>query len=135
MLVRYFGTIIRITIMAMHRSGHDNFSCCTVDWKLVRYNQSSRSALAFHQFSEKAYCRLFVLALLYQNIEDIAVLIYSAPQVSPIAPDRHNINFIQVPGIAERASTFLDRSCICWTEFTTPMADGFVRNNYSTLGQ
>ena len=73
---------------------------------------------------------MFVLAFLYQNVENIAVLIYSAPQVSLLASDRHNLNFIQVPDSAEHPSTFLDRSNICWPEFTTPMADGFVRNNY-----
>jgi len=79
MLVRNLGTIIRITIMAMHRSGHDNFSRRAVAGELVRDYLSGRATLPLHQFPEKTLCSLFILTLLHQDIKNIAVLIYSSP--------------------------------------------------------
>jgi len=40
-----------------------------------------------------------------------------------------------VPCIAKWASTFLNCSCVRWTEFVTPTTDSFVGNNDSTLSQ
>jgi len=91
--------------------------------------------LTFHQFLEKPRRCLFVLVFLHQNIENIPVLIYGAPQVSPLTSNRHDVNLNHVPCVAKRASAFLDCSSIRWAEFVTPIADSFVGNNYSTLRQ
>jgi hypothetical protein len=72
---------------------------------------------------------------LNQNIENIAVLIHCAPQVSSLTSNCGDVNFIQIPCVAKSSSTFLDRSSIGWTEFVAPAADWFVGNNNSTFRQ
>jgi len=66
---------------------------------------------------QETLCRMFVLALLYQNIEDIAVptafaplmgqafFIYSTPQVSPFTSNHYDVNLIHdhvSPGVPRR---------------------------------
>ena len=133
--MRYLGTIIRIALMAMHRSGHDRSSRRTVARKFVRDDLSGRATLTFHQFLEETDCSLLVLAFLHQDIENIPVLIYRTPQLSPFTSNRYDVNIIQLPCVAQRASTFLERSSVRWAEFVAPAADGFVGNNNSTLSQ
>jgi hypothetical protein len=72
---------------------------------------------------------------LHQDIENVAVLINGAPQISPFTSNGHDVNLIQVPGVSKWASTFFDLSSIHWAKFVTPTADSFIGNNNPALGQ
>jgi hypothetical protein len=49
-------------------------------------------------------CRLLVLGLLHQNIENVTILINSTPEISTLTSNGHNKNLIKIPGIAKPSS-------------------------------
>jgi len=134
----YAHAILRticIAIITMYGCRHNCFSSCTVTWKLVCYDLPARASLPFHQFPKKSRCCWLVLSFLNQDIENISVLIYGAPQVPPLTANRHDVNFIYEPRITKCVSVYLDLSSICRAKFDTPAANSFIGNNNSTLRQ
>lgn len=82
-------------------AGHEIPLCGVVGSKFVGDHHPRRSALAPQQLAHPAFCRLGVAAILYQNLQDETVLIDSAPQPVPLAPDRNN-GLIEVPLVPSR---------------------------------
>ena len=82
---------------------------------------------------EQLGCTL-IAARLQQNIDDITVLIHGTPKIMLLAVDSDK-KFVQIPGITEASLFLLKTSGKVGSEFPAPLADGFVRNNYSAFGQ
>src|ERR1700730_13112439 len=78
--------------------------------------------------------RLLIAARLQQNINDITILIHGTPEILLPAVDSDE-EFVQIPGVTEAALFLLKTSDIVGSEFPAPLADGFVRNNYSAMAR
>ena len=69
---------------------------CAITFKLIR-NDDPRDVLQpLEQLTEKLLRRLFVASALHQDIEDVVILVDSAPEVMALTVDRQK-HFIQVP--------------------------------------
>jgi hypothetical protein len=71
---------------------------------------------------------------LNQDVDDIAVLIHSTPEILLLAVNS-NEDFVQVPNIAEAALTPLQFSGIVRTELLTPESNRFIRDDDSAFGE
>ncbi len=102
--------------------------------KLVGYESSRYPALTFQQFAEEALSRSTVSAALDQDVDRIAVLIHSSPQVVALTLDRDE-EFIQVPGVAQTTLPSFQGSSVSRAEFATPLPNRLVGDNDTALSQ
>ena len=91
-------------------------------------------ALTAQQSAKEPLGCTLIAARLQQNINDITILIHGTPKILLLAVD-FDEEFVQIPGITEAALFLLKTSGIVGSEFPAPLADGFVRNNYSAFGR
>jgi len=91
-------------------------------------------ALSVQQSAKEPLGCTLIAARLQQNIDDITVLIHGTPKIMLLAVDSDE-KFVQIPGITEASLFLLRTSGKVGSEFPAPLADGFVRNNYSAFGQ
>ena len=102
--------------------------------KLVGYESSRYPALTFQQFAEEALSRSTVSAALDQDVDRIAVLIHSSPQVVALTLDRDE-EFIQVPGVAQTTLPSFQGSSVSRAEFATPLPNRLVGDNDTALSR
>jgi hypothetical protein len=69
-----------------------------------------------------------------ENIDYVAILVNSPPQIPSLPLDRHE-QFVQVPRVAQATLPSPERPGIFGTELLTPLPDGFVADDDPTLGQ
>jgi len=65
--------------------------------------------LAFDQVTKKLFSCMLIAVALHQNINDIAVLIHSAPEVVALSLNR-NKDFVAMPGVAEMSLSLFEFS-------------------------
>ena len=102
--------------------------------QLIGHDHARDILKALQQPSKEALRGFGVSPWLNQNVEHNAVLIHGTPKILLLAVDSDE-EFVQIPGITEASLFLLKTSGIVGSEFPAPLADGFVRNNYSALGQ
>ena len=69
-----------------------------------------------------------------EDIEDISVLVHSAPEILPLALDRHE-ELVQVPCVAQATFSPLELSCVLRTKLPRPLSDGLVGDDDAALNQ
>ena len=73
-----------------------------------------------------------VSPLLNKDVQGIAILIYSSPQILASALNRDE-NLVEEPRVAKYSLPSLHRAGVGRPEFPTPLPDGFVGDGYPTL--
>ena len=97
--MRDFRAVIRIDGVDMIHSGHHRTTSGIIAVEFIGYQPSRFTALGFEKTFEKAFgCKVIAFPLL-QNINDVAALTNSTPQIQSF-PLYGNKHFIDVPGIA-----------------------------------
>jgi hypothetical protein len=91
-------------------------------------------ALTAQQSTKEPLGCTLITSRLQQNINHITILIHGTPKILLLAVDSDE-EFVQIPGITEAPLFHLKTSGIVGSEFPAPLANGFVRNNYSAFGQ
>src|SRR5262245_47250726 len=71
---------------------------------------------------------------LYQDVDDVAVLIHGTPEVLQLAVNSHE-HFVQIPSIPQPTLASFQSPCILHPEFDRPLSDRFVRHVYSALSE
>ena len=71
---------------------------------------------------------------LAQDVDDLAILVDSPPEVQALAADRHE-KFVQMPRIADGPRPTSESSRVGRTERLAPLADGLVRHRDAALGE
>ena len=71
---------------------------------------------------------------LHENVEDVAILIDSPPEILPLTLDRHK-ELVQVPGVAQATCSPPELACVLRTKFPRPLAHGLVGDGDSALCQ
>ncbi len=69
-----------------------------------------------------------------ENVDEITVLIDGTPQVLPTAADGDE-DLVEMPDIAEPPLALLELRGVAWAELSTPLANRFVGDDNSALGQ
>jgi hypothetical protein len=79
-------------------SRHDRAMSGAIASEFVGDQPSRFTALAFDQATKKTFSCTLIAAALHQNINDIAVLIHSAPEVVALSLTRDK-DFVDMPGV------------------------------------
>jgi len=58
-----------------------------------------------------------------ENVDHLAILVDSPPQILSLTLDRHE-QFVQVPGVAQATLSSPERPGVFDTELPTPLSDG-----------
>jgi hypothetical protein len=90
--------------------------------------------LALEQFAEESLGRLAVTRNLEQDIEDVAVLVDSAPQVLSLTSNGYE-HFNQEPLIARSRLPSPQVTSVLRTEAVTPSSDGFVAHRNPAVSE
>ena len=101
--------------------------------QLVGVDHSRDILQPFEQLSEELLGRMFAASALDQDIQNIAVLIDSSPEVVRLAVDLE-VHFIQVPLVSRFWATMFQLIGVRLAKFQTPLSDGFVGQHDPTLG-
>jgi hypothetical protein len=70
----------------------------------------------------------------YEDIDEVAVLIDGAPQVPTLALDLHD-HLVEEPPIAAWSLAFLDTPGVLGAESFAPLSNRFIGNAYPTFSQ
>jgi len=90
--------------------------------------------LAFDQTTEKAFGCTLLAAALHQNINNIAGLIHSAPEVKTLSLDGDK-HFVAVSGVAETSLSLFEFSRMGQAELLAPLTNGFVVHCDASFGE
>lgn len=132
--MRNLGAIVGILLGIVSNAWQDRSTGSSMALQLVSDDPEWLLALTAQQSTKELLGRTLIAARLQQNINDITILIHGTPKILLLAVDSDE-EFIQIPSITEAALFLLKTSGIVGSEFPAPLADGFVRNNYSAFGQ
>jgi len=86
----------------------------------------------FQHLAKEAHGGSAIAARLDQDVEEVAVLVHGPPQILLSAVDRHE-DFIQIPRVAQLASSAPQLPRVVESESLTPVADCFVRDGDASL--
>src|SRR4030095_9483891 len=123
--MRILTPVIQIAALAMFHPRQYLTLRRTVTLQLVRNDDPRHVLQALQQLAEKLLRRLFVTSALHQNIEDVVVLVDSAPEVMALAINGQK-HFIQVPLVPWLRASMLQLIRIVLPKFQTPLADGLM---------
>ena len=71
---------------------------------------------------------------LYEDVDQVTVLIHRAPEILALTVDRHE-DFVQEPRISESTLSSLQLPSVVGAELPAPLANGFVGHDDSSFGQ
>jgi len=83
-LVRILGTVVEIPVLAVFHTGQDFAQRRPIAFQLIRDNHPRHVSQTLEQLAEKPLRRLLISPVLYEDIEDVAVLVDGAPQILPL---------------------------------------------------
>src|ERR1700686_1252594 len=86
------------------------------------------------QLAHQPECRALVAAALNQHVENLALVINSAPQVHPLARDA-NDHLVEVPSIARAWAAPPQLSCDPGPELQNPAPHRLIGNLQAALGE
>jgi len=117
----------------IHR-GHDRTMSGVIASEFVGHQPSRFLPLALDETTEKAFSRTLISATLYENINDIAVLIDSSIQIMSLSLHGDK-DFVDVPCVAQPPLSFLEFAGIIRSKLLAPLANCFVSEDDPSLGQ
>ena len=106
----------------------------TVAAQLVGHEPHGFLSLTLQELSEEFPRRPRVPTGLYEDVDQITVLIHGAPEILALTVDRHE-DFIQEPRISESTLSALQLPSVIGAEFPAPLPNGFVRHDDASFGQ
>ena len=107
---------------------------CGIAPQLVGDEPPGLASLAFQQFAEEASGSTPIATRLDENVDHVAVLVDSTPEIVSLAPNVHE-ELIQVPRITQATLSPLEPASIFGTTLPAPLADSLVGDQDSPLGQ
>jgi len=80
-LMRDLGVVVRVPIGAVDHGRHHRTACGRVAAELVRNQPSWDTAQAFQEFPEESHSGVPIPSRLHEDVDDVDVLVYGAPQI------------------------------------------------------
>ncbi len=133
-LVRYLRSVVRVLGRVVNDRRHDGPVRRRVALQLVGDQSVRPTALALQQLAEELLGSAPVAPRLNENVDEIAILVDGTPPVLSLATDGDK-NLVEVPGIAKPSAPALELRSVARTELRAPLADRFVGDPDSALGQ
>ena len=133
-LVGDFGPVVRVPLGDVHDRCHRGTAGGRVASELVSHQRTWNSALPFLQLTEEALGCLSISPLLNEDVQGIAILVDSSPQILASALNRDE-NLIEEPRVAKCSLSSPHRSRVRRTEFPAPLPDGLIGDDYPTLSE
>ena len=124
-LVRVLGSIILVLASLMLSANTQFPVCSTITPQLICNDFSRSKPQSLEQFTEKSLRCLGVTTPLNQNIQNVAILVHSPPQVMLLAFDP-NENLIKVPSVTRSTRPGLAPLGVLMAKTKTPLADRLV---------
>src|SRR4051794_15682701 len=124
-LMRVFGAVVHAPPLLVPATQAKSPECCAVGGQLIGDRQLRRETLLLQQLAHQPLGRPFVPARLDQDVEDLALLIDSPPQIHAPAGDPYD-HLIQMPAIARMWSPLPQPSRKERSEFQDPAPDRLV---------
>ena len=106
----------------------------TVAAQLVGHEPHGFLSLTVHQSAEESPRGPRVLTGVYEDVDQITVLIHRAPEILALTVDRHE-DFIQEPRLSESTLLALQLPSVVGAECPAPLPNGFVRHDDASFGQ
>ena len=131
---RDLGEIVGVAPRVVDHRRHDGPVRDAVAPESIGDESARYVATAFQQPAEKPRGGLAIQTRLRQDIDDLALLVDGPPEVLALAADRHE-QFIEMPGVADRAGAPAEASCVGRAESLAPVPDRLVRDGDTTLSQ
>jgi hypothetical protein len=130
-LMRVLRTVIAVAVLAMFDTREHLSLCGTVALDLVRDDHPGNILAALEQLAEEFLRSHLVSLALDQDIEDIAGLIDSPPEIAPLAVNREKY-LIQMPLVTRPRALATQLVRVGLTKLATPFADRFIRHDDAT---
>ena len=86
-LMRDLGAVVRVPIGAVDHGRHHRAACGRVAAELVRDQPSWDTALALQELPEESHGGVPIPSRLHEDVDDVAVLVHGAPQISVGDPE------------------------------------------------
>ena len=132
--MRDFGAIVRVSGRVVGDHGHDVPMCDSVAAQLVGHQTHGLLSLPLQEFPKKSPRRTPVPAGLDEEVDQVTILIHSAPEILALTVDRDE-DFVQEPRIAESTLSALQLPGVVGAELRAPLPNGFVRHDDASFGQ
>ncbi len=133
-LVRDFRPIVRVLVRAVDRRRHHGAAGGWVTAQFVGDQSSRDAALSFQQLPEEAEGGPPVAPRLHEDVEDVAVLVHSTPQILPPPLDLQE-QLVEIPGVALAAPAVPQPARVVEPELPTPLPNGLVRHGDTPFGE
>ena len=108
--------------------------CDTVAAQLVGHEPHGFLSLTLQQSAKESPRCTPVPTGLYEDVDQVTVLIHRAPEILALTVDRHE-DFVQEPRISESTLSSLPLPSVVGAELPAPLANGFVGHDDSSFGQ
>ena len=126
--------VVRVLIGAVEHRWHHRATGGRVTTQLVGNQASRHVPLVLQQLAKEAHRGVPIPSRLHEDVEDVTVLIYGAPQVLLATLDRDE-HLVEMPGVSEPATSAPQSARILRTEPSTPLPDGLIGDFDTPAGQ
>ena len=126
--------VVRVLIGAVRHRRHHRATGSRVAAQLVGDQASRHLPLVFQQLAKEAHRGVPIPSRLHEDVEDVTVLIHSAPQVLLATLDRDE-QLVEMPEVAEPATSAPQSARILRSEPPTPLPDGLMGDFDTPAGQ
>ena len=133
-LMRHFNTIVGIDRSDMFNRRHDFPMRGMIALEFVGDEPTRLTGLPFDETTEEAFSRTLIAAVLYQDINYIAILINYPPEILAPSLNGHK-HFIEGPRITQAPLSFFEFVGIIRSKPLAPLANRFVGADDPLLGQ
>ena len=132
--VRILRTIVQPLVLAMLDLRHDRVLGGAVGAEFVGYDPLRRTSLLPQKPRQQSPRSLCVPVDLHDFIEDISLLIDSAPEIAFLAIDGDH-DLVEMPDIMAAGRLTLQATDVVGAEFDRPASNGFVGYDNAALKQ
>jgi hypothetical protein len=132
--MRVLAPVIEVAALTVFHSWQDLTFGRAIAFELIRDDDPRDILQPFQEFTEKLLRRLLVTPMLHQDVEDVVILIDSAPQAMPFPIDGQK-HLIKVPRVTRLGASVLQLIRVRLPKLQTPLADGFMGDVDAALAQ
>ena len=132
--MRVLTAVVEIATLAVFDPGQDLALRRAVALQLIRDDDPRYIPQALEQLAKALLRRVLIAPALDQNVEDVVVLVDSAPQVMVLPVDRQK-HLVEVPLVPWLGASTLQLIRVVLSKLQTPLADGLVRHGDAAFEQ
>jgi hypothetical protein len=132
--MRILAPVIEVAALTVFDSRQYLALGCAITFELIRNDDSGHIRQALEELPEELLRGPLVTPTLDEDIQDVVVLIYRAPQVMTFAVNRQK-DLIQVPFVSRSGTPVAQLIRILLAKLPTPFPDRFVGHRDATFEQ